>query len=711
MPEYTEVLACHYTLRRWFDDVKDKTCLKLQGISADGTKAEIQAAKKEDATTRLAQGLVYPLNCTSRIKRGSKTVQQYVWPHIDEQTLGTLDGMVLRDVIRTPRTIVLDFGQYGVQVQLLTHTLAQPYTHEQYHDEIMQVSCIDNRRGFRVGFAFEFEEYTLAFLSADLLISPNWFKMCDPYPHQHIDLYLEWPRFLKAVGGIVQDRHTAGFYAVSRKCQQRLATTAIREEHGHIFGGIGVYTVSEAFARAGLSVFLKQDEVWACPSRTARLCEAVWTIAHRAHTQLRTLIDPCFAGYILAPTIDHRLLYSYWLLVHGKQHVFMPVRTKALLLAYENRLAKQSVWPDGIARGWCRGEDIGLHDVFEPTWIRPALEEKDLSLGQLIFGELDWEVLNDIEPGMSPFLTDPLSATYRELGMLRSSDGRQRDMLTYLHPLTYFDGLFVSDEASRAARAEARLYTSQGQKQLWTILPVFPRYSVSNYSVVVRDPAQLKASRARILTELKKPPKRKPKKPANGPKTKGSKAKPTVEAQALDDEGECGEGTEESPKIILDEDGNPFLSCFKPSSIIAPFDLYSLAPSGERNTKTFVEVVKSLQVAVGPLEYCALGQRVVRAGPKGKDNWMLVVCNDSPRLAEHYLERQRATLARKSKTKSKSAAAAAAATARKRKLKRNATQAALQNVRPDNISPADTQPRPAKRVRLSIDAKLAQGLM
>ncbi len=41
MPEYTEVLACHYTLRRWFDDVKDKTCLKLQGISADGTKAEI----------------------------------------------------------------------------------------------------------------------------------------------------------------------------------------------------------------------------------------------------------------------------------------------------------------------------------------------------------------------------------------------------------------------------------------------------------------------------------------------------------------------------------------------------------------------------------------------------------------------------------------------------------------------------------------------
>ena len=36
----------------------------------------------------------------------------------------------------------------------------------------------------------------------------------------------------------------------------------------------------------GLSPFLTEMEVFDSPSRTARLCEALWNFAHRSHTKL-----------------------------------------------------------------------------------------------------------------------------------------------------------------------------------------------------------------------------------------------------------------------------------------------------------------------------------------------------------------------------------------------------------------------------------------
>ena len=37
----------------------------------------------------------------------------------------------------------------------------------------------------------------------------------------------------------------------------------------------------------GVSLFLLEKEVFNCPSRTARLCEALWSYAHKSHSDFR----------------------------------------------------------------------------------------------------------------------------------------------------------------------------------------------------------------------------------------------------------------------------------------------------------------------------------------------------------------------------------------------------------------------------------------
>ena len=87
--------------------------------------------------------------------------------------------------------------------------------------------------------------------------------------------------------------------------------------YGHTFGGVGTYTVAELFFIAGsyslhiveemlihsfgipgLSPFLSEGELFGCPSRLARLCEALWTFAHRAHTKLAYDVIPICHSYI-----------------------------------------------------------------------------------------------------------------------------------------------------------------------------------------------------------------------------------------------------------------------------------------------------------------------------------------------------------------------------------------------------------------------------
>ncbi|KAI0648711.1 hypothetical protein C8Q79DRAFT_465257 [Trametes meyenii] len=344
MPEYTELQACFHTIQRWYNEVRTPSNpLRLLAIWSDATKAEQARAKK---SSRAGQGLVYRLEPSSKVRRGPKSAQKSIWPQLNGKPLANLDGMFLQGVNVTPRTIILDLNRISFQIQLLTHSLAQPYTRDQWDEEVAQVSCAQNARGFRVGIAFDFGNYVLAFLSADNLWTPHWFDSSTQAPPvQHIDVHADYITFLDAIAKCVQTAHARGFHRCTK-----LAVAEIREEYGHIFGGVGTYTVVELFFSAGLSVFLTTGEVFAYPSRLARLCEAFWAFAHRAHADLQSLIKPAYVGYILAPTEQHRLSFSFWLHVHGKQQAYMPERMKCLQRNYEDTILQPPIFTMFLSR-------------------------------------------------------------------------------------------------------------------------------------------------------------------------------------------------------------------------------------------------------------------------------------------------------------------------------------------------------------------------
>ncbi len=63
-----------------------------------------------------------------------------------------------------------------------------------------------------------------------------------------------------------------------------------------------------------------------------------------------------------------------------------------------------------------RCTDLGLYDVFEPTFIRPALEAQEkCNLGHLIFGDEEWARLRGIPVDACLAADDPLTRLYREL--------------------------------------------------------------------------------------------------------------------------------------------------------------------------------------------------------------------------------------------------------------------------------------------------------
>jgi hypothetical protein len=78
---------------------------------------------------------------------------------------------------------------------------------------------------------------------------------------------------------------------------------------------------------AGVSPFLTEREVFDCPSRTARLCEAFWEYAHCTHTQVEyvyfvslfptvfssfshTIITEVFSGHAWWMASLHQLMNS-----------------------------------------------------------------------------------------------------------------------------------------------------------------------------------------------------------------------------------------------------------------------------------------------------------------------------------------------------------------------------------------------------------------
>ncbi len=151
----------------------------------------------------------------------------------------------------------------------------------------------------------------------------------------------------------------------------------IRETLKSVFGGVGVYTVLEIFFKAGkhlhiLATALSRSGIDSYTSRHTQdfppssLQERYFAVHlvplasarrsgnwrtnatqhYRASPNLlrmyiltsmycSTFLEPNYAGYVLAPSKQQRLKYSYRLHVFGKKRARMSERMKRLCLRYE----------------------------------------------------------------------------------------------------------------------------------------------------------------------------------------------------------------------------------------------------------------------------------------------------------------------------------------------------------------------------------------
>ncbi|KAJ3530078.1 hypothetical protein NM688_g7761 [Phlebia brevispora] len=256
MPEYRELLASHYTIQRWLDRVHTSHLdLTLQALWADVTRAEQTVA----TNPRAQHGHVFKLSPTDSYARGSGNDKRPLYPpapwsgegeetidmriegcrHRSVRQFRPLHTLALHDVQCTPRNILLNMGELHFQAHLQTHVMCQVYTRTQWDEEVSRV--IAEQRGFKVAIAFDFgQQGVLAFVSMDLLFTPNWACAVDELPPRLPDVYMDFGSFVDGVARWIITRRSG----ISHR--GGLAVIAIRDAN-QVFAGMSVYTVTEVF--------------------------------------------------------------------------------------------------------------------------------------------------------------------------------------------------------------------------------------------------------------------------------------------------------------------------------------------------------------------------------------------------------------------------------------------------------------------------------
>lgn len=202
MPEYTELVSSCLLAQTWFSTVKATCKFTLDRITIDASAKEQEAAsnrieKANDLANTLSQAAVkntelapaaakaatdaatitaansnvangYPYDvepgCT--VSRGQNSAQGFVYPPplgslpisqanielsniefnprnviLEMNCRKTRTGQLFLQVNLKTRHILLAYALRIVQVQMLTHTILQVYTGEQWRKSICQVSC------------------------------------------------------------------------------------------------------------------------------------------------------------------------------------------------------------------------------------------------------------------------------------------------------------------------------------------------------------------------------------------------------------------------------------------------------------------------------------------------------------------------------------------------------------------------------------------
>ncbi|TFY78109.1 hypothetical protein EWM64_g5902 [Hericium alpestre] len=313
--------------------------------------------------------------------------------------------------------------------------------------------------------ALDFGQYVVGFVTLDNLFTPHWADSESELPVNHVDICEDYEAFVKGIAEWMLERRQSH--------RTKLAVNVIRDDGHLVWGGVG------------LSVHLTEGEVFDCPSHVARLCEAFWTFANKTRTGLKDFLRPFWYGYVLAATTQQRLRFARRLYVHGKEQVFASERMHELQQQYQEALNRHGAEEQQFARN----ETAGLYDVFEPTLIRPALEDKAYNLQHLIF-----------HGGSKSKFEDPLSQAFKSIGIPPDT------LLTNLHVDTYTP-LFLSKPELQKRQISVRLFTGVKQKPLWSITPMFPSNAmhgmtpIKSRSRIPVNPDLVERSRPELIKE------------------------------------------------------------------------------------------------------------------------------------------------------------------------------------------------------------------
>ncbi|EPQ50513.1 hypothetical protein GLOTRDRAFT_133883 [Gloeophyllum trabeum ATCC 11539] len=426
----------------------------LINIWADATDAEQTEAEDNPshANKSARRGKVFVLDETCTSQRGQNNNQTPLIPNNWTPKLNSkfqLNGS--ESISSAGKTVIIDFGHDVLSIAPLLHTSLQCYSSQTWYSSVVPVK---KKGRAKIGIAFEFANFVLAFCSLDLCFQPQWQSQELAPRDIPPDVYDKWEDFLKFV--VAEYQHLLTNMAFGDG-------SILNHFQGSIWSraGAGEYSWLEILAYAAIHPNLTVGEVIRSPSRLARLCAAFYMfihqIAHDDGVELRCLHPKTMT---MAPTVEQRLKYKNMLLVQGKRRLLCTNQQAELIDKYYETLQKlrsqEQCWPRETAK---------LYDCFEPNLIRAVLTRETCNLGALIFGQSEWKQLG----GRTQKEVDPLTQMYRRHAPL--SLARR----TFL-PQGYYESLFVEPRPRRFQPVFVYRYTD---RNVWTFYRFFPTNSVA----------------------------------------------------------------------------------------------------------------------------------------------------------------------------------------------------------------------------------------
>ncbi|KAI1785743.1 hypothetical protein LXA43DRAFT_1036364 [Ganoderma leucocontextum] len=372
MPERTEIYVQHRQLLHFLSNTNPEERI-LEQIWVDPLLAEMPKA----VNPRARQGLVYPITESTNVRRKG------LYVHPSSSLLGCdfhTTPYVLSGSRFHPDSLLLEFQeqvadnscpgdtQFVCKINLLLHTSIQIFSPQEW-DFVKEVPR--SVRGFKVGVAFGLTHYIVAFLTKDILFLIRWSTRLSDLPGANIpDVVQNWDQFLQGVADWVIQRRKYG-----RNADQP-AWISVHESP--CFPGLGVYSESEVFHRAGLSFDLPASALLASPARIARLCLAWRAVAIELQGKVMRRSKWFSHGFKVAIERSQRQHFANLLKVYGKTLTWI-TEPLGILLHEANHRVNRGLRPQ--------------YDLFDPTLVRTALEcDSHSSLGHLVFGK-EWASL------------------------------------------------------------------------------------------------------------------------------------------------------------------------------------------------------------------------------------------------------------------------------------------------------------------------------